>query len=114
MKRKRTSLEKRKKQLRLHLILLLCVVLFGLLLAALVMFLQDRAGTKPAETPSQSTKPDEEEPPETEEEQEEPAEAAAPPSFAANLQETDIYTFMQGPKAWSTKADWSGSWCDEE
>ena len=113
-KRKRTSLEKRKKQLRLHLILLLCVVLFGLLLAALVMFLQDREGTKPAETPSQSTRPDEEKPPETEEEQEEPAEAAAPPSFAANLQETDIYTFMQGPKAWSTKADWSGSWCDEE
>ena len=30
------------------------------------------------------------------------------------LSETDIYTFMQGPKAWTTKTDWGGSWCDVE
>ncbi len=29
-----------------------------------------------------------------------------------SLTETDIYTFLQGPRAWSSKADWSGSWCD--
>ena len=30
------------------------------------------------------------------------------------LKETDIYTFLQGPKAWKSKTDWSGSWCDIE
>ena len=29
-----------------------------------------------------------------------------------SLSETDVYTFLQGPKAWSSRADWSGSWCD--
>ena len=28
------------------------------------------------------------------------------------LEETDIYTFMQGPKAWESKTDWSGKWHD--
>ncbi|MDO4475343.1 MAG: hypothetical protein Q4B59_00975 [Lachnospiraceae bacterium] len=27
-----------------------------------------------------------------------------------DLQEEDIYTFLQGPKAWKTRTDWSGSW----
>ena len=30
------------------------------------------------------------------------------------LKETDIYSFLQGPKAWKSKTDWSGSWCDIE
>lgn len=30
------------------------------------------------------------------------------------LSEEDIYTFMQGPKAWTTGTDWGGSWCDVE
>lgn len=30
-----------------------------------------------------------------------------------DLVETDIYTFMQGPKAWKSKVDFSGSWCSE-
>ena len=29
------------------------------------------------------------------------------------LAEEDIYTFLQGPKAWASKTDWSGAWCDE-
>ena len=29
------------------------------------------------------------------------------------LKESDIATFLQGPKAWASKADWSGSWCDK-
>ena len=31
----------------------------------------------------------------------------------SDLEETDIYTFMQGPKAWKSKVDFSGSWCSE-
>ena len=30
-----------------------------------------------------------------------------------DLVETDIYTFMQGPKAWKSRVDFSGSWCSE-
>lgn len=30
-----------------------------------------------------------------------------------NLTEGDVYTFLQGPKAWESKADWSGAWCEE-
>lgn len=29
-----------------------------------------------------------------------------------NLTETEIYTFMQGPVAYSSGTDWGGSWCD--
>ena len=29
------------------------------------------------------------------------------------LKETDIYTFLQGPRSWEGKVDWSGSWCYE-
>ncbi|MCF0134561.1 MAG: hypothetical protein HUJ72_11900 [Blautia sp.] len=29
-----------------------------------------------------------------------------------DLEEENIYTFMQGPVAWNTKADWSGEWCE--
>lgn len=28
-----------------------------------------------------------------------------------SLKETDIYAFLQGPKAWASRADFSGSWC---
>ena len=31
-----------------------------------------------------------------------------------NLKEEDIYTFMQGPKAWKAKVDWSGAWCNQD
>ena len=27
------------------------------------------------------------------------------------LEETDIYSFLQGPLAWETKTDWGGAWC---
>ena len=30
-----------------------------------------------------------------------------------DLIEGDIYTFLQGPAAWSSKTAWSGSWCEE-
>ena len=30
-----------------------------------------------------------------------------------DLEETDIYTFLQGPKAWKSRADWSGAWCNK-
>lgn len=61
------------------------------------------------ETESESGKPETQAESETETE----TEAAAEPAFP-DLQEEDIYTFMQGPKAWSTKVDWGGSWCDVE
>ena len=28
--------------------------------------------------------------------------------------EDDIYTFLQGPRAWTSKTRWSGSWCNME
>lgn len=31
----------------------------------------------------------------------------------SDLTETDIYAFMQGPKAWESKVPFSGSWCSE-
>ncbi len=31
-----------------------------------------------------------------------------------NPVEAKIYSFLQGPKAWSYKIDWSGAWCHEE
>jgi len=31
----------------------------------------------------------------------------------SDLAQTDIYAFMQGPKAWKSKVDFSGSWCEE-
>ena len=31
-----------------------------------------------------------------------------------HLKEEDIYTFMQGPKAWKSKVDWSGAWCNKD
>lgn len=113
MHKKKTGLEKRKRQLRLHLILFFCVVLFGLLLAALILFLKDREPALRPGTQTGVTEPEEEQPQEKEEE-EETEETPAPPSFAEGLQETDIYTFLQGPKAWASRTDWSGTWCDEE
>lgn len=29
------------------------------------------------------------------------------------IPESDIYSFLQGPKAWENGLDWSGSWCEE-
>ena len=39
-------------------------------------------------------------------------ELVAPSVNVEELKETDVYTFLQGPVAWSTKTDWSGSWCN--
>lgn len=30
-----------------------------------------------------------------------------------NLKEENIYTFLQGPKGWKARKDWSGSWCSK-
>ena len=38
--------------------------------------------------------------------------AAANADFAS-LEETDIYTFLQGPQSWKRRIDWSGSWCNQ-
>ena len=35
------------------------------------------------------------------------------PADLANLTESYVYTFLQGPKAWESKTEWSGSWCEE-
>ena len=34
-------------------------------------------------------------------------------AFAPELTEDDIYTFLQGPRAWSSGKPWSGEWCRE-
>ena len=31
----------------------------------------------------------------------------------STLTDTDIYTFLQGPKSWERRVDWSGSWCNK-
>lgn len=37
------------------------------------------------------------------------------PEFAGankmRLEEEDIYSFLQGPRGWNSKSDWSGEWC---
>lgn len=30
-----------------------------------------------------------------------------------SLAEGDVFTFLQGPKAWNAKTEWSGSWCEQ-
>lgn len=39
------------------------------------------------------------------------AEAHDNKTAAQNIKEEGIYTFLQGPKAWGSKAPWSGEWC---
>ncbi len=34
------------------------------------------------------------------------------PADAASLTPDQVYTFLQGPKAWNSRTDWSGSWCE--
>ena len=33
--------------------------------------------------------------------------------YLDRLKEPQVYTFLQGPKAWEAKTDWSGSWCQD-
>ena len=41
-------------------------------------------------------------------------ENASNPTGGSILQETGVYTFLQGPAAWNAKTDWSGEWCKKE
>lgn len=50
---------------------------------------------------------------ETGEDDGESAGTQAPSWTVPALNETDIYTFTQGPLAWESKTDWGGSWCHE-
>ena len=36
------------------------------------------------------------------------------PAVSYDLEEEEIYTFLQGPKSWKSKRPWSGSWANEE
>ena len=119
--------EKQKRKNRRHLFLALftCFLLFVILLLFLILLLLSPEKVdffsflrheEALEAVTEAEMTTEEPAFETEVE----TEAAPPqtetelkPSFdAAALEEKDIYTFLQGPKAWGSKTDWSGSWCE--
>ena len=107
-RRRRRKPINRRRQLRIHIILffagLALMVFLGIFLYG--RYRDWRYGSV-TETPESQTVTDEEE----EEEAESPEEVR--PSWSGTLTEKDIYTFLQGPKAWESKADFSGEWYDE-
>ena len=42
-----------------------------------------------------------------------PEATPVPENPFADLTDSDVYTFLQGPVAWNSKTPWSGSWCEE-
>ena len=90
--------------------LLICILLFLILFFSLLLVLMHALA--PVRTPSENEAVTEEaawqELP-TESVTEAQTEEARQADFS-DLKETDIYTFLQGPKAWASKADWSGKW----
>ena len=91
--------------------MLLCLIVGTALVMTLILYRKNRA---PEEEPRKEAEnvpagPENIPPEITEAPEEEPVPTA--PEYTASLQETDIYTFLQGPKAWGMRADWSGSWC---
>ena len=90
---------------RILYVVLVLIVLF-LFLAPRLRTGKDQNGGRPEDLPQQTDQPGQ-------------TDTGQPPQAQTiltkadiPLTETDIYTFLQGPKAWSSRADWSGSWCD--
>ena len=111
--------KKRRNRLRTVLAILICTLLFLITLLILLLILmqmnedrkQQSAGDVQTEAPlEESTESFIENI--TEAVTETVTEAPAPEEPRPK-KETDIYTFMQGPKAWEAKVDFSGSWCHE-
>ena len=111
--------EKRRNRFRLALALFTCTILLIILVLLLILIVMDRdqkesqmLQSEPvSEVQSESaeeTEPAAQTEPVTERVTEEPVLPGPAP-----VAETDIYTFMQGPKAWEGKVDFSGSWCHE-
>ena len=108
-----TYKRRKRRQRRSFLIPLLNLLLLAALVGGLYLFVRYYIGPKESmqekteETTAGLTEETEEEKPQK------TGEETKVPSFAADLVETDIYTFLQGPKAWNSKTDWSGEWCQE-
>ncbi len=114
MSSKRYDRKKRIRQLRRRLILLGLFVVLTTLFLYLVM----ERGWRPwedlekwiADISTQESRPGTEEPEEEKEELQTENTGIQP---TIDLEEKDIYTFLQGPKAWASKAPYSGAWCEE-
>jgi len=102
---------KRQKRGRHLLALFICILLFLILFLSLLLVLMQALKPDPGPFQDEAV---------TEESVQEALTDAEPatelqteetrPADFSDLKETDIYTFLQGPKAWASKADWSGKW----
>ena len=109
--------KKRRNQSRLVFAIFMCIFLI-IVLSSLLLFiimhwgeeevfpplLQPETETELAVAPAPAT-----EAPEPVTEEQTVSEKQEEQDFSS-LVETDIYTFLQGPKAWASKTDWSGTW----
>ncbi len=123
--------KKRMNRIKLFLALFTAVAVFSVLLFFVVILLL-RNGLPPVldlppensserimeGSPTDGPDPDtapfsmpEEALPKETEQTEAPLQAEPASKDPVNLQETDVYTFLQGPRSWKTRVDWSGSWC---
>ena len=121
--------KKKNSMGRLLVTIIICFLLFAIILTTMIVLIMQMKRKEPIPDPfAHLTQMLTEEPvSETEElftesipletqpaaETEEPTETEKSEK-ALELTETDIYTFMQGPKAYGSKTDWGGSWCDVE
>ena len=142
MSKEQYQYEKRRNRSRLILALLISIILFIILLLTLILLIMDTdekitpSGQTSAVTGTAqnnlseavtekgtASQPETEETesimaeltdtePETDTQPDEQHHIKDAASFAS-LKETDIYTFLQGPKAWNSKTDWSGMWHKE-
>ena len=73
---------------------------------------EERAALKETQTEVTEEETEKARETEPETEQESDAQSGKPDVYdPANPVETKIYSYLQGPKAWSYKIDWSGAWC---
>ena len=111
-RRGRSKYRRRRRRQRSPLVPLLNLLLLAALVGGLYLFVRYYIGpSEPQQEAEETTAEQTEEA--KEEKPRETGEEISVPSFAAALVETDIYTFLQGPKAWNSKTDWSGAWCQE-
>lgn len=116
--------EKRQRRNRLHTFLVIFVITLLIIITLLVLVLvfmqmsQDKkqAGQPATEAALQTEYANAYETPTESATEVSVTEAALPEPGTrkdfTDFVETDIYTFMQGPKAWAAKVDFSGSWCE--
>ncbi len=107
--------KKHRNRIRLALSVLAGILLVILAAFFIIIVFVARQGTEVEVTAPQHTAeitpaPAVEKPAEPEKEAEQEKEPAG--IDISELEEEDVYTFLQGPMAWGSKTDWSGPWCN--